>query len=329
MNYYKIYSYSVGLKTSQVATVLLWIELNNGVVHCSEEHVSWEVFHTALLFRHSTCPCLQWIERFSNCCLYCLSIQCALHVSAVIQVCPTVRPGCQTGHEYSKISHTTAIQKCSRSLAQDTARCICLTEYRRDAILDSTGLTCSFHLRSLDQRAPTSLNVCTQLIVLVSSGSFRIGPIIVSILQPLTFIHASCDCSIRAGYIQLVADLATLSDCSVLLSTNLCAVHEVCRSCQSCPVHLSHFGHSTDALLISIVTMHAQKNCQTARLKWQFTNVLTFQFKWKAAPSLIIIIIDGIGTQPFQLAFIFLFLTPGIFTTWGIKKIIIVVVIII
>jgi len=137
-------------------------------------------------------------------------------------------------------------------------------EVQRDAILDSTELTCSFHLRSLDRRAPTSLNVCTQLIVLVSSGSFRTGPIIVSILQPLTFIHASCDCSIRAGYIQLVADLATLSDCNVVLSRNLCAMHEVCRSCA---VHLSHFSHSTDALHISIVTKHAQKNCQTARLK--------------------------------------------------------------
>jgi len=28
---------------------------------------------------------------------------------------------------------------------------------------------------------------------------------------------------------------------------------------------------------------------------------------------------DGIDTWPFQPAFIFLFLTPGIFTTWGIK----------
>ena len=28
----------------------------------------------------------------------------------------------------------------------------------------------------------------------------------------------------------------------------------------------------------------------------------------------------GIGTWSLQLAFIFLFLTPGIFTTWGIKK---------
>ena len=156
---YKIYSYSLGLKMSQVATVLLWTEPDNGVVHCSEEHVSWEVFHTALLFHHSTCLnclCLRWIERFGKCCSYCLSIRCALHVSAVIQVCQ-----CQAGHEYSKIGHTTAIQKCRRSLAQDTARCICLTKYRRNAILDSTELTCSFHWRSLDRRAPTSLNVCT------------------------------------------------------------------------------------------------------------------------------------------------------------------------